>query len=160
MTACCFKLSLNFAGGSNRLKGFFGHFSLGFPSAAPALSSLLGFASWWTWPLMTLTDFLVKKWNPLLQDDRVPTFIVWKNVNPWSTKFNRTPKLWHFLEEKPTSNSTLLLYRNVIKINSQSNISPHFSYFFHCWFSFLSNLNIFPWWGCFMLSWVRLILGF
>ena len=30
LTACCFKLSLNFAGGSNQLKGFFGHFSAGY----------------------------------------------------------------------------------------------------------------------------------
>ena len=30
LTACCFKLSLNFAGGSNQLKGFFGQLSAGF----------------------------------------------------------------------------------------------------------------------------------
>lgn len=54
LTACCFKLSLNFAGGSNQLKGFFGHFAAWFlPN--DRRTDINKYKKWP--PPMTLTDF-------------------------------------------------------------------------------------------------------
>ena len=57
LTACCFKLSLNFAGGSNQLKGFFGHFSAGYLQLADCsppsshVRSLNNFSEFWSFML-------------------------------------------------------------------------------------------------------------